>query len=78
MRARPSPLAENDSENVEAAADADNDVPDLEVGRSIDAIPEDSGGSPRTESSSVSGSGESRNVRPLLKDTASHHATTSV
>lgn len=75
LRARPSPLTENDSENAEAAAAAVDDVPDLEVERSIDVIPEDIGGSPKTESSLVSASGESRNVRLLLKDTATHHAT---
>jgi len=77
MRARPSPLTENDSETAAAARDADDDVVDSEVERSIDVIPEDTAGS-QISDSSVTGPAETHNVRPLLKDTASHHATTSV
>jgi len=77
MRARPSPLEENDSETAAAAEDADDDVIDSEVERSIDVIPEDTPGSQST-GSSVTGSTGTRSVRPLLKDTVPHHASTSV
>ena len=77
MHSRPSPLTENDSETAESAAHADDDVVDSEVERSIDVIPEDTPES-QTSGSSITGSSETRSVRPLLKDTISHHASTSV
>ena len=77
MRLRPSPLTENDSE----AAGNGNDNADLEVERSIDVIPEVTTGSPVIYPDPVPGSSERtepRGTRPLLKDTASHPASTSV
>ena len=71
MRARPSPLTENDQES---AGNVD-DVVDSEVERSIDVIPEVASGLPITGSLDAT---DSHSPRPLLKDTASHHATTSV
>ena len=62
LRARPSPL----TENVPEAADDAADAVDLEVERSIDVIPEVTPGSPTDTRP------------PPLKDTASHHAMTSV
>lgn len=86
VHARPSPLAENDSETAEVDETAVNnnddvDVLDLEVERSIDVIPE------VTPASSVSGSPtpvsserteRKKTTRPLLTDTATGHSTTSV
>ena len=74
MRSRPSPLTENDQETADND-NVENDVVDAEVERSIDVIPEVTSGSPINGSSNRV---ERNSPRPLLKDTASHHATTSV
>jgi len=80
MHSRPSPLTENDCEAADGDANDDVDVLDLEVRRSIDVIPEVTSVSP-VSGSPVTGSSEraeTHSPRPLLKDTTSHHATTSV
>ena len=72
MRAHPSPLTENDQES---AGNDDADVVDSEVERSMDVIPEVASGLPITGSLDAA---DGHSPRPLLKDTASHLATTSV
>jgi len=75
MRARPSPLAENDRELVDVAETAANDecivdVVEPEVERSIDVIPE------VTPASSVSGSPMLGSSERLTHTAAGHSSTT--
>jgi len=85
VRARPSPLTENDHETPEEGSVDDDSVDVLEppeVERSIDVIPEVTpvssvGGSPVAGSSERTAS-EKQSSKPLIKDSLASHATTAV